>query len=251
MKIPTLIQEQNSYAGKANIRLAQKASLICVAYDGMEQFFPAGKILKTGNPVRAAIAHMKTTAGEGRRAFGLQEGRTTVLVVGGSLGAKSVNEAVDASLEAIVAGDTQLLWQTGKPYYQQAVARAAAFGNKVVVQEFITGIDVAYAAADVVVSRAGALAVSELCIAAKPVIFVPYPHAAENHQESNAMALVNNGAALMIKDAEVKQELAPTLARLIADGKTRNEMTLKLQAMAIKDAATRIAEKVIETAGIK
>ncbi len=251
MKIPTLIQEQNSYAGKANIRLGQKANLICVAYDGMEQFFPANKVLKTGNPVRAAIAHMKTTGAEGRRAFGLKEGRTTVLVVGGSLGAKSVNEAVAASLGAIVTGDTQVLWQTGKPYYQQAVAQAAAFGDKVVVQEFITGMDVAYAAADVVVSRAGALAIAELCIAAKPVIFVPYPHAAENHQESNAMALVNNGAALMIQDAQVKQELAPSLARLIADGNKRNEMTHKLQAMAIKDAAMRIAEKVIETAGIK
>jgi UDP-N-acetylglucosamine--N-acetylmuramyl-(pentapeptide) pyrophosphoryl-undecaprenol N-acetylglucosamine transferase len=251
MKIPTLIQEQNSYAGKANMRLANRASLICVAYDGMDKFFPAHKLLKTGNPVRAAIANMKATGAEGRSAFGLKEGRTTVLVVGGSLGAKSVNEAIDTSLEAILAGDNQLLWQTGKPYYQQALARAAAFGDKVVVQEFITGMALAYAAADVVVSRAGALAVAELCIAAKPVIFVPYPHAAENHQERNAMALVNNGAALMIKDTQVKQELAPMLATLIANGNKRNEMTEKLRAMAVKDAAIRIAEKVIETAGVK
>lgn len=251
MGIPTLIQEQNSYAGKSNKILGKKAKAICVAYENMWRFFPADKLMITGNPVRKPIAEMKKTAAEGRAAFGLKEGVRTLLVVGGSLGAKSINEAVDALLDQVVDNNTQLLWQTGKPYFEQAQKRAAAFGDKVKVQEFITNMDDAYAAADIVISRAGALAIAELCIAAKPVIFVPYPHAAENHQESNALALVNNEAAIMIKDTDLKIMLVTTLKALARDNERQVTMSRRLAAMAIKNADERIAAKVLEIANNK
>lgn len=246
--IPTLIQEQNSWAGKSNKILGKNAKAICVAYSGMERFFPAAVLHVTGNPVRKAIADMNRSSAEGRAKFGLKEGRRTVLVIGGSLGARSVNEAVEAGLANIVSEQVQLLWQTGKPYYEQACAAAAMFGDKVVVRDFIAEMDYAYAAADVVISRAGALAIAELCIAGKPVIFVPYPHAAENHQESNAMALVNNKAAWMVKDSEVNSALVGKLKELMNNQSAQQEMIANLSSVAIKDADERIAAKVIEIA---
>jgi len=249
MNIPTLIQEQNSWAGKSNKILSAKAKKVCVAYKGMERFFPAGKIVFTGNPVRKRIADMKVSAAEGRTAFGLQDGVRTLFVVGGSLGARSVNEAVAAVLgDLLQGGNVQLLWQTGKPFYEEAVKVAAPYGSKVRVHEFIAGMEYAYAAADVVVSRAGALAIAELCIAAKPVIFVPYPFAAENHQESNAMALVNNEAAWMIKDENVKSELAGKVKELMNDKGLQESMSRSLAAMAVKDADEQIAAEVIAIA---
>ena len=246
--IPTLIQEQNSFAGKSNQILAKRASAVCVAYDHMDKFFPKDKIIASGNPVRAVIAQSAITREEGQAWLGLNPAKRTVLIVGGSLGAKSINEAVDAGLEEILGEDVQVLWQTGKPYYEQAVTRAAQFPKQVKVFDFIRQMEYAYAAADVVLSRAGALAIAELCIAAKPVIFVPYPFAAEDHQTSNAMALVQHNAALLVKDNEAKTELIKKLKQLLHDEQMQELMTQNLLTMAITDADERIAQQVLTIA---
>jgi len=246
--IPTLIQEQNSYAGKSNKILGRRAKAICVAYENMDKFFPKDKLILTGNPVREKIAHSTISRAEGQSWLGMTPAKRTVLVVGGSLGAKSVNEAIDKSLEEILAEDVQVIWQTGKPYYQTAVKRAKAFEGKVKVFEFIREMDYAYAAADVVISRAGALAIAELCIIGKPVIFVPFPYAAEDHQTSNAMALVEHNAAMMVKDSDAATELVKKLKTLLHDTAMQDIMMASLKNLAIKDADERIAEKVIEIA---
>lgn len=248
MDIPTLIQEQNSFAGKSNKILSKKAKAVCVAYEHMERFFPNNKLIMTGNPVRKKISDMHVTREEGQDWLGLDKSRTTLLVVGGSLGARSINEAIDAHMEEILAEDVQVIWQTGKPYYEQAKMRAEAFNGKVKVFEFIKEMDYAYAAADVVISRAGALAIAELCIAAKPVVFVPYPFAAEDHQTSNAMALVEHNAAMMVKDNDAKSELVKKLKTLLHDSAMRDVMSKSLRMLAIKDADERIARKVLEIA---
>lgn len=249
MNIPTLIQEQNSFAGKSNKILGRRANAICVAYEHMEQFFPKDKIIITGNPVRKNISDMKKTVDEGLASFGLKKGVTTVLIVGGSLGAKSINESIDAGLDELMKENVQLIWQTGKPYYEQAKKCAESYYDKVKVFDFIKEMDCAYTAADIVISRAGALAIAELCIAGKPVIFVPYPHAAEDHQTSNAMALVKRNAAMIIKDSDAKTEMVKKLKTLLNDGSTRRAMSENIKTMAIKDADERIANKVIEIAG--
>jgi len=248
MHIPTLIQEQNSYAGKSNQILSKKAKVVCVAYENMDRFFPKNKLVITGNPVRKSISQINVTRAEGQIWLGLDSNRKTVLIVGGSLGAKSINEAIDTHLEEILSEDVQLIWQTGKPYYEQAKQRTANYTDKVKVSAFIREMDYAYAAADVVISRAGALAIAELCIAAKPVIFVPFPYAAEDHQTSNAMALVTHSAALMVKDNEVKTELIKKLKTVLHDDAMQQIMIQNLKALAIKDADERIAKKVIEIA---
>lgn len=246
MMIPTLVQEQNSYAGKSNKMLGRKAKAICVAYDKMDKFFPKNKLILTGNPVRKNISQSDITRNEGQAWLGMDENKMTILIVGGSLGAKAINEAIDTNLEAILEEGVQLIWQTGKPYYQQAAQRAAAFEDKVKVFEFIREMDYAYAAADIVVSRAGALAIAELCIVAKPVIFVPYPYAAEDHQASNAMALVEHNAALMVRDNDAKTELVKKIKTLLHDTSMQDIMIKNLKTMAIKNADDRIAAKVIE-----
>lgn len=246
--VPTLIQEQNSYAGKSNKILGHKAKAICVAYEHMDRFFPANKIILTGNPVRKNISEMNISGDEGKNWFGLMSNKKTILVVGGSLGAKSINESIDAGLDELMKEDVQLIWQTGKHYYAHAHKRAHAYADRVKVFDFIREMDRAYAAADVVISRAGALAIAELCIAGKPVIFVPYPHAAEDHQTSNAMALVNKKAALMIKDDAAKSELIGQLQQVLHNKAMQVEMSENLKALAIKDADERIAKKVIEIA---
>jgi UDP-N-acetylglucosamine--N-acetylmuramyl-(pentapeptide) pyrophosphoryl-undecaprenol N-acetylglucosamine transferase len=245
--IPTLIQEQNSFAGKSNKILGRKAAAICVAYDHMERFFPKDKLILTGNPVRNIIARSVISRKEGQHWLGMDESKRTVLIVGGSLGAKSINEAVDLHLETILQEQIQVIWQTGKPYYQQARARAEGI-NGVKVFDFIREMDFAYAAADVVISRAGALAIAELCIAAKPVIFVPYPYAAEDHQTSNALALVEHNAAELVKDNEVKTELFKKLKILLKDSMMQELMIRNLKALAIRNADERIAGKVVEIA---
>ena len=248
MKIPTLIQEQNSYAGKTNKILGRKAKAVCVAYEHMEQFFPADKLILTGNPVRKAIAQMGRGSEESKNWFGLKSRVKTILVVGGSLGAKSINEAIEAGLALLMKEEIQLVWQTGKPFYEQAVKSAGSYNDKVKVFDFIREMDYAYGAADVVVSRAGALAIAELCIAGKPVIFVPYPYAAEDHQTSNAMALVKRNAARMVKDSDAKAELVNKLIELLNDKSEHEAMSANLKAMAIKDADGRIANKIIAIA---
>ena len=249
MNIPTLIQEQNSYAGKSNKILGRRAKAVCVAYEHMEQFFPKDKIMLTGNPVRKSITDMSRTGEEGRRWFGLQNGLKTILIIGGSLGAKSINESIDEQLDELMKEDVQVIWQTGKPYYELAEKRADKYPERVKVLAFIRDMDYAYAAADLVVSRAGALAIAELCIAGKPVIFVPYPFAAEDHQTSNAMALVTSNAALLVKDNEAKKELLKKIKTVLHDQGMQEVMAQNLKNMAIKDADERIAKKVIEIAG--
>jgi len=244
--IPTLIQEQNSFAGKSNKILGRKAKAICVAYTGMDKFFPKNNIILTGNPVRASISQSNVSREEGVNAFGLDSSKKTILVVGGSLGAKSINEAIAAGINEIAGWNVQLIWQTGKHFAAQAKAAATQFGNGIVVQEFIRNMEYAYAAADIVVSRAGALASAELCIAGKPVIFVPYPHAAEDHQTSNAMALVEHNAAMMVKDNETQTELVKKLHTLIQDNSMQKIMSENIVKHGIKDADERIANKVIE-----
>lgn len=247
--IPTLIQEQNSYAGKSNKILGKRAKAICVGYDSMERFFPKDKLIYTGNPVRERIAQSTMTREQGQAWLGMDSSRKTVLIVGGSLGAKSINEAIDTHLEELLDEGVQLIWQTGKPYYEQAKQRAASFSNRVKVFDFIKEMEYAYAAADVVISRAGALAIAELCIVAKPVIFVPFPFAAEDHQTSNAMALVEHNAAMMVKNSDAQTELVLKLKKLLKDNAMQELMSRNLQAMAIKDADERIAKKVLEISG--
>lgn len=248
MNVPTLIQEQNSFAGKSNKILGRRANAVCVAYENMERFFPAGKLIVTGNPVRQSISAMNRSAAEGRKFFGLNEEVNTILVIGGSLGARSVNESIYAGLETLMQDNVQLIWQTGKPFYETARKREAEFAGRLKVLDFIRDMDYAYGAAGLVVSRAGALAIAELCIAARPVIFVPYPFAAEDHQTSNAMALVKRGAAMIVKDDEAQTSLVSSVKALLKDNEKQEVMKKNLSVMAIKDADERIARKVIEIA---
>ncbi|MFT4060986.1 MAG: undecaprenyldiphospho-muramoylpentapeptide beta-N-acetylglucosaminyltransferase [Edaphocola sp.] len=241
--IPTLIQEQNSFAGKTNKLLGKKAKAVCVAYDGMEKFFPADKIEITGNPVRAAIARSTITRSEGLEAFGLDEAKKTLLVVGGSLGARSINEAIAAGIGKIASWNVQLIWQTGKLFTEQAAA-AVKDRQGMVASDFIRNMEYAYAAADIVVSRAGALASAELCIVGKPVIFVPYPFAAEDHQTSNALALVATNAAMMVKDNDAATELIPKLDTLVHDHSMQQIMANNIVKHGIDNADDRIAKSV-------
>ncbi len=247
--IPTLIQEQNSFAGKSNKILGRRAKAICVAYDGMDRFFPREKIVITGNPVRASISQSSITQEEGLAAFGFEADKKTILVVGGSLGAKSINEAIAKHIEEIASWNVQLLWQTGKLFIEEARKVAAKFGKGIVVQDFIRNMEYAYAAADIVISRAGALASAELCIAGKPVIFVPYPYAAEDHQTSNALALVEHSAAMMVKDNEADTELVKKLKTLVQDEHMQQIISENIIKHGIKNADERIAKKVIEISG--
>lgn len=240
--IPTMIQEQNSFAGKSNKILGKKARAICVAYDKMEQFFPGEALIRTGNPVRSSIAHSKVSRVQGLAEFGLVNEKRTLLIIGGSLGAKAINEAVAANLGIIVNAGLQVIWQTGEPFYQEAIKAASAFGPQVRVHAFIKKMEFAYAATDMVISRAGALAIAELCIVGKPVIFVPYPFAAEDHQTSNAMSLVDKGAAWMVKNEHAATMLVPKLLELMNERTTQDAMQQNLKAMAIDDADERIAK---------
>ena len=242
--IPTVIQEQNSYAGKTNMILGKKAKKICVAHEGMEKFFPKEKIVITGNPVRAAISQSTVSKSEGLRFFQLAEGKKTVFAVGGSLGAKSINEAVDTCLDELLNAGLQIIWQTGKPYLAKARDRAAAKPG-VWVNDFITKMEDAYAAADIVISRAGAIAIAELCVMKKPSLFVPFPYAAEDHQTVNAMSLVNKNAALMVRDSEAKDKVIPMIIELAKDEVRQNELKNNIGQLAIIDADKRIAEEIL------
>lgn len=243
--IPTLIQEQNSFAGKTNKILGKKARKICVAYDGMDKFFPADKIVFTGNPVRNNITQSAVTKEDALQHFGLSSQKQTIFAVGGSLGAKSINEALQPLLPTLVQKDLQLIWQTGKPYYETAKAAAAPYSNHIKVHEFINVMDFAYKAADVVLSRAGALAIAELCVVKKPVIFVPYPFAAEDHQTSNAMNLVNKKAGLMIKNDEVGSQLSHVLFSLLQNRALMEQLEKNIGELGNPNADMVIAKEVI------
>lgn len=242
--IKTFIHESNSFAGKSNIMLGKKAVRIFTGTEGMEKFFPSDKILVTGNPVRASITGSVISRSEGLKFFLLDESKKTVLVIGGSLGAKSINESIDAGLEKFIAAGIQLIWQTGKPYAEKAKARLAG-KTGIWTSDFIAQMEYAYAAADVVVARAGAMTVAELCVAGKPVLFVPYPFAAEDHQTVNAMQLVNKNAALMVKDSETKDKLVFMAIELAKDEAKQEEMKQNISKLAITDADRKIANEVL------
>lgn len=244
--IPTFIHESNSFAGKSNILLGKKATKVFTGTDGMEKFFPQEKIIVTGNPVRSAIVQAATSKENALKFFSLDENRKTVLVVGGSLGAKSVNEAIDKGLDEILGAGIQLIWQTGKPYAGKAKERTA--GKKGVwANDFITQMENAYAAADVVVSRSGAMSVAELCVVKKPVLFVPYPFAAEDHQTVNAVQLVNKNAALMVKDNEAAEKLVFMTIELAKDISKQNELKENIAVLGVKNADVRIAEEILKS----
>lgn len=244
-KIPTFIHESNSFAGKSNIMLARKATKIFVAGAGMEKFFPKEKIMITGNPIRSSIADIRVSRDEALRFFKLDPKRKTVLVTGGSLGAKNINEAIAASIEEFSVNDLQLIWQTGKPFAEQAQEICEGRRN-VWTSDFIAQMEYALAAADIVVSRSGAMAVSELSVVKKPVIFVPFPFAAEDHQKVNAQRLVDRNAALMITDEEVKEKLMPTLVALAADEGRQHQLKEHIGQLAITNADEIIAREILK-----
>lgn len=242
--IPTFIHESNSFAGKSNMLLGKKATRIFVASDGMEKFFPAAKIQVTGNPVRSSISGSTTSREEGIRFFGLNPTLKTVLSIGGSLGAKSINEAIADDLALFIDNDLQLIWQTGKPFAEKA--KAAADGMPGIwVGDFITQMEYAYAAADLVISRSGAMAIAELCVVKKPVIFVPYPFAAEDHQTVNAQSLVKKRAGLMIRDGEAGNRLVPELVELSLDEEIQDTLTENIGKLGVTDADRVIAQQIL------
>ena len=244
--VPTFIHESNSFAGKSNILLGKKATKVFVATDGMEKFFPANKIIVTGNPVRAAIVTVDSISRRDSISFfGLEETKETLLVVGGSLGARSINEAVYNGLDELLNAGLQLIWQTGKPFADKARERVKGYSN-VWVNDFITQMEKAYAASDLVVSRAGAMAMTELCIVKKPVVFVPYPFAAEDHQTMNALNLVNKNAALMVKDNEANDKLVKVIVELGRDKIKQEGLRNNISRFAIKNADTQIAEEILK-----
>ncbi len=225
--------------------LGKKATRIFTGTDGMEKFFPAKKIMITGNPVRTSISSTSVSREEAIRFFSLDDSMKTVLVVGGSLGAKSINEAIDKGLDELINNGLQLIWQTGKPYAARGKERATG-RSQVWVNEFITDMDKAYAAADIVVARAGAMTVAELCVVKKPVLFVPYPFAAEDHQTVNARQLVDKKAALMIKDSDAQLEIIPALISLAKDETKQRQLKENISKLAITNADVMIADEVLK-----
>ena len=250
MGIPCLIQEQNSYAGMTNKHLADKVEKICVAYDGMERFFPADKIVKTGNPVRQALLESDITREAALSQFGLDPDKKTILLVGGSLGARTVNESVLGHLDMVRDSDVQFIWQTGK-YYNATIMERIAKEPKMdnlKVMDFISDMAAAYKAADLVVSRAGASSISEFCLIGKPVILVPSPNVAEDHQTKNAMALVNKDAAILVKDADAPTSLLPLAMKTVADDEKLRSLAENILKLALPDSAEIIAKEVIRMA---
>ena len=245
--IPTLIQEQNSYAGITNKLLAKKVKKVCVAYDGMEKFFPKEKIALTGNPVRANMVDIKGKRDKAVEFFGLDTNKKTLLVVGGSLGSLAVNKAIKGGLNSLVENNIQLIWQTGKTSFKETSEAAMPLKeNGVHVHEFIKPMDLAYAAADVVISRAGAIAVSELCLIGKPTILVPFPYAAEDHQKKNAEALVNHNAAKMVTDAEANEKLVNEALSIFSDNKLAEKLSENISRLGIQDSASIIANEALK-----
>jgi UDP-N-acetylglucosamine--N-acetylmuramyl-(pentapeptide) pyrophosphoryl-undecaprenol N-acetylglucosamine transferase len=249
--VPALIQEQNSYAGLTNKLLAKRAKKICVAYEGMDKYFPAHKLVYTGNPVRKEIVNASLLKLPGLFEFKFAADRKTILVIGGSLGARTINESIAGGLEKIRQAGYQLIWQTGKSYFTKAQQLAAAgprsngWGDAK-VYEFISRMDLAYAVADVVISRAGALSITELCTAEKPCILVPSPNVAEDHQTKNAQALANVQAAILVKDADANATLVDTVLALLADEAQQKVLKTNIATLSKPDAAEVIAKEVIK-----
>ena len=244
---PTLIQEQNSYAGITNRLLAKKAKKICVAYEGMENYFPKEKIVITGNPVRKNIIPTENKREEAIKHFKLSPEHKTILSIGGSLGAESINNSIIEQLHQFESNDIQLIWQCGKYYYQKANEALKKYNlPNVRLMNFINRMDLAYAAADVIISRAGALSISELALVKKPVILIPSPNVAEDHQMKNAKSLADNNAAIIIKDNETKEQLVSKALELIKDESHQAELKQNIEQFAKPDSAKKIAEEIIK-----
>ena len=242
-KVPTLIQEQNSHAGVTNRLLAKGASKICVSYDGMERFFPKNKLVLTGNPVRSDIHNISDKREEGLTHFGLEKDKKTIVVVGGSLGARTLNDSMAAALPKLQNTDIQVFWQAGKLYIEEFEPQAEGIDN-VKITAFIDRMDLAYAMADVVISRAGALTISELCLVGKPAILVPSPNVSEDHQTANAKALVEKNAAILVKDADAKEKMIDVALELLNDQNKMEELSKNIKALAKPDAARNITQEV-------
>lgn len=249
MGIPCLIQEQNSYAGKTNKMLASKVSKICVAYEGMERFFPADKIIMTGNPVRQNVLSTSLSVEEARKTFGLEPNKKTILLVGGSLGARTVNESIMRHLDLVKASNVQFIWQTGK-YYNASIMEAMKGKElpNLKIMDFVSDMGAAYKAADLVISRAGASSISEFQLIGKPVILVPSPNVAEDHQTKNAMALVNKDAALYVKDAEAPDTLLALALKTVEDDSKLASLSENVKKLGLKNSADTIADEVIKLA---
>ena len=243
--IPTFIHESNSFAGKSNILLGKKAKKVFVATTGMEKFFPSEKLVVTGNPVRSVISQNRKTREEGIRFFGLDAFKKTILSVGGSLGAKTINEAIDKQLDAFEQNGLQLIWQTGDGFAARAKEHCAGRKN-IWTGAFIPEMEYAFAAADMVISRAGAMATAELCICGKPSVLVPYPHAAEDHQTANAMNLVNQNAAIMVKDAAAGEQLVNQVIALAKNEALQQQLGKNIAELGIRDADDRIAKEIFQ-----
>jgi UDP-N-acetylglucosamine--N-acetylmuramyl-(pentapeptide) pyrophosphoryl-undecaprenol N-acetylglucosamine transferase len=244
-RIPAIIQEQNSFAGLANKQVADKVSKVCVAYEGMEKYFPKDKIVLTGNPVRKDIITVSEKTEKARGHFGFEANYKTILIIGGSLGARTINESIFSGIEKLMDAQVQVIWQTGKGYYDSYRAQLSKYDlRKIRVQDFVKEMDLAYAAADVVVSRAGALAVSELCVAGKPCILVPSPNVAEDHQTKNAMALVEKEAAIMVADKEAKENLVNEALKLLFDDQRAKKLKENISRLARPHATEDIVNEI-------
>ena len=250
MGIPTMLQEQNSYAGVTNKLLAKQAKKICVAYEGMERFFEKDKIILTGNPIRQGLLNHSTTREEAITTFGLDPNKRTVLILGGSLGARTINHCLMENLNKVKSSDVQFIWQTGKIYIEEAKAAVAMAGELPMlhVTDFISDMATAYCAADLVISRAGAGSISEFCLLQKPVILVPSPNVAEDHQTKNALALVNKNAALYVKDAEAKELLLDKAIKAVNQPDLLKNLSKNIAELAFADSANIIAKEVIKLA---
>jgi UDP-N-acetylglucosamine--N-acetylmuramyl-(pentapeptide) pyrophosphoryl-undecaprenol N-acetylglucosamine transferase len=243
-KVPVLIQEQNSFPGLTNRILGKKAEKICVAYEGMDKYLPKHKLFLTGNPVREEVVNIADKRSEAIRFFGFTEDRPILLVTGGSLGARTINVSIAEKLKKMLDDGIQIIWQTGTSYLKQAseLSKKINAGKSLYIINFISRMDYAYAAADVVVSRAGAIAISELCVVRKPIILMPSPNVAEDHQTRNAMALVNQHAAVMVKDAEAGEKLEEEITKLIFDKNKQHKMIEKMAGLSYRNAADMIAD---------
>lgn len=250
MGIPCLIQEQNSYAGVTNKLLAKKVRKICVAYDGMERFFPAENIIKTGNPVRQSLLNTTYSREEAIKDFGLDPEKKTILIVGGSLGARTINESILQHLDFVETSGVQFIWQTGRFYHEEIKQQLSQHKHlpMLVVTDFISDMSKAYSAADLVISRAGASSISEFCLIGKPVILIPSPNVAEDHQTKNAMALVNKDAAIYVKDAEAPQVALKIATETVNNTEKLASLSANIKKLALPDAANTIADEVIKLA---
>ena len=245
--IPTLIQEQNSFPGITNKILSKRVDRICVAYDGMERFFPKEKIVLAGNPVRQDILELSGKRERGLETFKLDGSKRTLLVIGGSLGARTINESIALCLDELVKNDIQLVWQTGKGYFETAKQLVQKYeGKGIRAFDFISRMDHAYSVADAVVSRAGAISVSELCLVKKAAILIPSPNVAEDHQTKNALALVNHHAAILVKDAEAKEKLCGQVIALMNDKAMMGKLEDNISKLAFKNSADVIASEVLQ-----